>query len=146
MLMEAYNPHSPGVYYAYRNEPGQLNVVSDNLGAVVEKLNGEIDRKGDPLASIIKGEDLLWDVSILKFIYEITERSVQDNVRQLNQRGLLSVDQSGLPGDARARIEHLFELVKRGEIEPADLKTELDRWGVFTEYEDRFFALFKGKR
>ncbi len=146
MLMDSYTPNSPGLYYAYRNEPKELNVVSDDLTAVVEKLNAEIDHKGDPLTSIIKGEDMLWDVSILKFIYEITERSVQDNVRQLDQRGLLKMDASGLPADARSRIEGLFHLVEKGDMEPADLKTELDRWGVFEEYQDRFFTLFKRKR
>lgn len=146
MLMERYDPHSPGLYYAYRNEPKELNIVSDSLSAVVAKLNEEIDRKGDPLVSIIKGEDLLWDVSILKFIYELTERSVRENFFQLSQRGLLNIDASGVPADARIRIEGMFQLVERGEIEPADLKTELDRWGVFEEYQDRFFALFKRKR
>jgi len=146
MLMERYDPHSPGLYYTYRNEPKELNIVSDSLNAVVAKLNEEIDRKGDPLVSIIKGEDLLWDVSILKFIYDLTERSVRENFFQLSQRGLLNIDASGVPADARLRIEGMFQLVERGEIEPADLKTELDRWGVFEEYQDRFFALFKRKR
>ena len=146
MLMTHYDPNSPGLFYSYRNEPKELNVVSDNLAAVVAKLNEQIDQKGDPLTSIIKGEDMLWDVSILKFIYEITQRSVAENVRQLNQRGLLNMDSSGLPADARMRIEKLFELVEKGELEPADLKTELDRWNVFDEYQDRFFAIFKRKR
>jgi hypothetical protein len=144
-LMTHNDPNSPGLYYAYRNEPKELNVVSDNLTAVVAKLNGEIDQKGDPLASIIKGEDTLWDVSILKFIYEITQRSVVDNVMQLNQRGLLKMDASGLPADARVRIEGLFDQVEKGEMEPADLKAELDRWNVFEEYQDRFLAIFKKK-
>jgi hypothetical protein len=146
MLMTHYNPNSPGLFYSYRNEPKELNVVSDNLQAVVAKLNEQIDQKGDPMASIIKGEDMLWDVSILKFIYEITERSVGENVRQLNQRGLLNMDSRGLPADARQRIEHLFDLVSKGEMEPADLKAELDRWNVFDEYQDRFFTIFKRKR
>jgi hypothetical protein len=134
---------SPGLFYSYRNEPKELNTVSDSLPAVIAKLNDDIDKKGDPLTSIIKGEDTLWDVSILKFIYEITQRSVGDNVRQLNQKGLLNMDASGLPSDARIRIEGLFELVEKGEMEPSDLKTELDRWGVFEEYQDRFFSIFK---
>lgn len=145
MMMDAFDPNSPGLYYSYRNEPKELNVVSDNLAAVLARLNTEIDQKGDPLVSIIKGEDTLWDVSILKFIYEITERSVRDNVRQLNQRGLLNIDSSGLPADARMRIEGLFQLVEKGEMEPAELKIELDRWNVFEEYQDRFFSLFKRK-
>lgn len=143
MLLTHLDPHSPGLYYSYRNEPKELNVVSDSLEIVVARLNEKIEKNGDPLTSIIKGEDMLWDVSILKFIYEITERSFGENVRQLNQRGLLNIDPSGLPVEARIRIEGLFNLVEKGELEPADLKTELDRWNVFAEYEDRFFSLFK---
>jgi len=142
-LMTTVDPDSPGLIYAYRNEPKELNIVSDDLASVVEKLNMEIDQKGDPLTSIIKGEDTLWDVSIMKFIYTITQRSVPENVRQLNQRGLLNIDSSGLPADARIRIEHLFELVEKGDLEPSELKSELDRWNVFEEYQDRFFAIFR---
>jgi hypothetical protein len=145
MLLTQYDPHSPGLYYAYRNEPKELNIVSDNLSTVIARLNEEIDQKGDPLASIIKGEDTLWDVSILKFIYEITQRSISENVQQLGQRGLLNMDASGLPADARMRIEGLFRLVEKGDMEPADLKTELDRWNIFEEYQDRFFSHFKRK-
>ena len=146
MLMNTYEPDSPGLLYAYKNEPKELNIVSDNLVSVLQKLNTQIDNKGDPMASIIQGEDVLWDVSILKFIYEITERSVRENVSQLNQRGLLKMDASGLPAEARVNIERLFEQVQKGEMEPAQLKTELDRWGVFEEYQDRFFTLFKRTR
>ena len=145
MLISQGSPDSPGLIYAYRNEPKELNVVSDNLTQVVAKLNDKIDQTGDPLMSIIKGEDMLWDVSILKFIYEITSRSVMDNVRQLNQRGLLNVDARGVTADARMRIEGLFQLVEKGEMEPADLKSELDRWNVFAEYQDRFFSIFHKK-
>jgi hypothetical protein len=146
MLITQGNPDSPGLVYAYRNEPKELNVVSDNLTAVVARLNEKIDLNGDPLTSIIKGEDMLWDVSIMKFIYEITSHSVMDNVRQLNRRGLLNVDSSGVTADARMRIERLFELVKKGEMEPSDLKAELDRWNVFEEYQDRFLSIFHNKR
>ncbi|MBN1189763.1 MAG: hypothetical protein JXA46_08425 [Dehalococcoidales bacterium] len=145
MLLNNLDSNSPGLFYAYRNEPKELNIVSENLPEVLARLNTEVDQKGDPLTSIIKGEDLLWDVSILKFIYEITQRSVGDNFRQLNQRGLLNMDSSGIPADARMRFETLFDLVSRGEMEPSELKTELDRWGVFEEYQDRFFSLFKKK-
>jgi hypothetical protein len=145
MLMTEYDPNSPGLIYAYRNEPKELNVVSDSISSVIQKLNTEIDQKGDPLTSIIKGEDMLWDVSILKFIYEITQRSVGENVRQLNRRGLLKVDSSGVPAEARLRIETLFELVEKGELEPSELKAELDRWNVFDEYQDRFLSIFKRK-
>jgi hypothetical protein len=64
----------------------------------------------------------------------------------LGSRGLLDIDSRGVPADARVRIEELFRLAYKGEIEPRELKDELDRWGVFEEYEDRFFTIFKRGR
>ena len=146
MLIRIHGASVPGLFYTYRNEPKELNIVSDNLLSVVNKLNAEIDKRGDPLTSIIKGEDALWDVSLMKFIYELTRSSLQDNLIQMGTKGLLDVDASGIPAEARLRIKELFTRVSRGEYEPNELKAELDRWGLFEEYEDRFFDIFKRKR
>jgi len=143
MLLKTQGSHVPGLFYTYKNEPKELNIVSDNLLSVVNKLNAEIDRRGDPLTSIIKGQDELWDVSLIKFIYELTRSSVQNNLSQMEAEGLLDIDASGVPADARLRIEELFRRVSRGETDPRELKTELDRWNLFDEYEDRFLNIFK---
>jgi len=135
-----------GLFYTYRNEPKELNIVSNNLPSVVEKLNKEIDGRNDPLSAIIKGEDELWDVSLMKFIYEVTVSSAPHNLRQLSRRGLLDLDSGGTPADTRKRIDELFEQVEKGELKPGELKDELDRWGLFEEYEDRFFSLFWKKQ
>jgi hypothetical protein len=145
-LTQQRGANAPGLLYSYRNEPKELTIVSDSLRSVVAKLNAEIDKQGNPLTSIIKGEDDLWDVSLLKFIYEITRSSIEDNLWQMGSRGLLNVDSSGVPADARVQIEELFRKVITGQIEPSELKEELDRWNLFEEYEDRFFTLFKKKR
>jgi hypothetical protein len=142
-LIGRYGPDAPGLFYTYRNEPKQLNIVADRLWVVVDRLNTEIEKRGDPLTSIIKGEDELWDVSLMKFIYEVARNSVQDNLSQLNARGLLKIDSGGVPADARIRIEAMFGQAIKGEYDPRELKSELDRWDLFAEYEDRFFALFK---
>ena len=142
-LTKAYGSNVPGLLYSYRNEPKELNIVSDNLLSVVDKLNASIDKRGDPLAAIIKGQDELWDISIMKFIFELTSSSLKDNVRQMGARGLLDIDEKGIPADARLRIEGLFRKVTRGEIDPTELKAELDRWNVFDEYEDRFLGIFR---
>jgi hypothetical protein len=146
MLINTYGSNTPGLFYTYKNEPKELTIVSDSLLAVVDKLNDDIDKRGDPLASIIRGLDELWDVSLMKFIYEMTRSSMPDNLMQMEHRGLLDIDASGIPADARVRIEELFKMVARGELDPSELKKELDRWGLFEEYEDRFFAIFKKRR
>jgi hypothetical protein len=113
------------------------------MKTVVERINKEIDSKGNPLSTIIKGVDEMWDVSVLKFIYEVTENSVGHHVSEMGSRGHFDIDRLGVPQGAKQRIEEMFSMVKSGEMEPADLKLELDRWGMFTEYEDRFLSLFR---
>ena len=146
VLSRIQGPDAPGLFYTYKNEPKELNIAADNLLSVVNKLNAEIDKRGDPLTSIIKGEDEFWDVSLMKFISEMTRSSLTDNLRQMGTRGLLAVDDSGIPADARLRIDELFIKVSQGEYEPYELKAELDRWSLFEEYEDRFFAIFGKKQ
>jgi hypothetical protein len=142
-LMAEYGPHAAGVYYTYRNEPGGLDIVSESLSQVLEKINREVDIKNDPLCTIIRGEDELWDVSLMKFIFEMTNSSFGKNLSELNSRGLLSVDRDGVPQEARLHIEEMFAQLYRGNIRAGELKNELDRWGLFEAYQDRFLALFR---
>jgi hypothetical protein len=145
-LLMMHGPNAPGLFYTYKNEPKGLNIVSDSLTAVIEKLNGEIDGKDDPLATIIKGQDDLWDVSLLKFIYEITSRSVHNNVAQMGSMGMFGASQGGIPVGVRQTIEEMFQQAWRGEIRAFELEQELNRWGVFEEYQDRFFSLVKDRK
>jgi hypothetical protein len=144
-LMMMHGPNAPGLYYTYKNEPKGLNIVSDNMPAVIGRMNDDLDKKHDPLTAIIKGQDDMWDVSLLKFIYEITSRSVAGNVAQMGAAGMLGMSPGGLPVGARQIIEEMFAQAYRGEIKSHDLERELNRWGAFEEYQDRFFALVKGK-
>jgi len=146
MLMETQGAHTPGLFYAYKNELRETNIVSESLPSVSQKINEKIDRHADSLASIIKGVDELWDVSLLKLILEITRGSLSHNVMQMQSRGLLDVDAGGIPNDTRIRVEEFFREVMRGEREPKELKEELDRWDIFEEYQDRFYAIFKQRR
>jgi hypothetical protein len=145
-MLEDEQTTTAGIFYTYRNELHETNVVTDNMVSVAEKIGGIIDESGDPLTTIISGADDLWDVSLMKFIYEMTRRSVMNNMRQMDRRGLLNVDESGLPMEARLRIDELFRQVIRGERDASDLKMELDRWNVFAEYEDRFLGIFRKGR
>jgi hypothetical protein len=144
-MMMMHGPSAPGLFYSYKNEPKGLNIVSDNVKAVIDKLNNEIDGKNDPLATIIKGQDDMWDVSLLKFIYEITSRSVSGNIAQMHSAGMLGMSHGGIPVGARQTIEEMFAQAYRGEIKAHDLEAELNRWGAFEEYQDRFFALVRNK-
>ena len=45
-----------------------------------------------------------------------------------------------------ALLALLFAGVALGDVNPTELKHELDRWGVFKEYEDRFLDMFRRRR
>jgi len=143
LLVERYGANAPGIFYTYKNEPKDTSVVSSPMKNVIERISKEIDASGDALSTIIKGVDEMWDVSVMKFIYEVTERSVEKHTTEMGSMGYFDVDRRGVPHGARQRIEEMFAMVKNGELEPADLKIELDRWGLFGQYEDRFLSLFR---
>jgi hypothetical protein len=91
----------------------------------------------------------------MKFIYELASTSAQfsqfpdltrKNLLNLNSLGMTVVSKdrrSGIPLVAKNEIENLFELYEKGEIEAKKLKEEIDSWGLFDYYQDRFFNLFK---
>ncbi|MFC1951136.1 hypothetical protein ACFLXN_01845 [Chloroflexota bacterium] len=143
LLVERYGANAPGIFYRYKNEPKDTSVVSSPMKTVIERISKEIDSSGNALSTIIKGVDEMWDVSVMKFIYEVTERSVDKHTSELGSRGYFDVDRRGVPQGARQRIEEMFAMVKDGELEPSDLKVELDRWRLFREYEDRFLSFFR---
>jgi predicted ATP-grasp superfamily ATP-dependent carboligase len=48
-----------------------------------------------------------------------------------------------LPVSMKEKIEKLFTQAKTDISKASELKTELDKWNVYKEYEDRFLDLFK---
>jgi hypothetical protein len=144
-MMARERPYESGIFYRYKNEPKGMNVVSESAKQVISKLSAQIEEERNPLSTIIRGVEELWDVSLLMFIYELTTKSVRTDVAEFNRRGFLDIDSSGVPQGARDYIEELFEQASRSLSRAPGLVVELNRWGLFPEYQDRFFALFRRK-
>jgi hypothetical protein len=142
-MMARERPYESGILYRYKNEPKGMNVVSEPIKQVISKLSSQIEEEHNPLSTIIRGVEEVWDVSLLMFIYELTTKSVHTNVAEFSHRGFLDIDASGVPQGARDYIEELFEQASRNLSRAPELVIELNRWGLFSEYQDRFFALFR---
>ena len=138
-------PNTAGILYQYRNEAEKMEIVSGEPGEIAHKISNDLDGRKDDLSVVIVGVDELWDVGLLKFIYEFTSFSISGNVQQFNSRGLIDPqpEYGGVPKLAVQQIDRLFAEVERGTASTEMLKTELDRWGLFEFYEDRFLALFR---
>ena len=142
LIAEKY-PHESGIFYSYRNEPKEMNIASESLPEIIEKISQKIDSHGDSLSAIVKGVEDMWDISLLKFTFELTRSSVNSNMAEFERKGLLQMDSSGIPADARNNIEELFEKTRQDLSLAPLLVSELKRWGLFNEYQDRFLSLFK---
>jgi len=141
-MMSQEHGSEPGIYYAYKNEPSSMNVVSEPVAVVLGNMNERLDAEDTPLSAIIKGVEDVWDLAVMMFVYDLTRRAVGGHVVDFQRRGLLDVDAAGIPTAARQQIESLFATVRNDRSRASDLITELKRWGVYEEYEDRFLSLF----
>ncbi len=139
-----HGPNSPGILYKYRNEPSGTEIVSGDAGDIARRIDERLTGEREDLTVVMIGVDDLWDVSLLKFIYELTANSAPHNVQELDSRGLLdpAPGAGGIPMAAVASIERLFRDVRNGG-DPETLRQELDRWGAFDAYQDRFLDLFR---
>jgi hypothetical protein len=144
-LTQRYGGDASGLMYRYEQEAGDMEVVSEAPDAVAKRIAGRLDSEGAHLAAVIRGIDQYWDVSLAHFIYALTAGSAVGHAAEMAQRGLLDQER-GVPRAARERIDYMFTAVRRGDMEASELKTELDRWNVFDEYEDRFLDLFRRRR
>lgn len=142
-MMAERNPGEPGIFYSYKNEPGDMNIISEPAEQILDNIKSRVASLNDPLTAIIQGVEEMWDVSLLKFTYEMTQNSVYNNVYEMQRGGLFRMDERGLPEDARRYIEELFERAARDTTQASLLVRELKRWGVFADYQDRFFRLFR---
>ena len=145
-IAREYGPNTPGLLYNYRNELGDTNIVEGHVTDVGQRISHRLGQEGKNLSAVIKGIDDLWDLSLLKFIFEYTQASLTENIHELHTHGLLAPDPiAGAPTAAVQQINALFREVERGNADPSVLKRELDRWGLFEHYQDRFFAMFHRK-
>src|SRR6056297_436283 len=155
-MIASENPDLAGLLYKmnYRKQSISTFTVSREIEAAETEIRDDIDENDDSLTVIIKGVDELWDVSLMKFIQTLMLKSAyKSQLPDYEEKGFLSTDDKGysvvtrnlegLPIAASEEIEKMFEMVKNGDEDPSKLKRELDRWGVFNAYQDRFFDLFK---
>lgn len=136
--------NSPGILYQYKNEAGKMDIVGGVPREIAHRISGDLDSRNEDMSVVMVGVDELWDVALLKFIYEFTSSSVAGNIQEFQTRGLLDPQPQagGVPKAAVQAIERLFMEVQQG-ANPEMLKRELDRWGLFELYQDRFLGIFR---
>jgi len=128
--------------YTLKQEAFSEEVVSDSLEAVLERVKVEVSGRNDPFRAVIKGVDDPWDVCLVRLFWQVIQNSVQSNYRELAERKLFDL-RDGIPGSVREEIELAFTAAAANATLIKPLGSLLQRHGVFEQFQDRFFALFK---
>ena len=131
--------------YKYRNDIGNSWILSENISEVVLKIASRIDDENDSMAAILKAPDDAWQLSLMKFIMDMTRSSLHKNISELNSRGLFDRVQ-GIPRFVRNEIEEMFGKAESGHIGVDELGSRLQSYGLFAQYQDRFFTLFHRRK
>ena len=146
-IMQRHGPNSPGILYQYKNQSEGMDILKGSPEEIAHRISDDLDGRKQELAVVMVSVDEYWDVALLKFIYEFTSASASQNVEEFKSSGLLEPQpgMNGIPRAATREIERLFVEIESGSPigNPDMLKRELDRWGLFDFYEDRFLSLFR---
>ena len=130
--------------YTLRQEAFSEHLVTDKLEAVVERVKQSVAEKNDPFSSVVKGVDDPWDVCLVRLFWQVIQNSAQANFRELAARRMFEM-KDGLPVGLRDEIETAFQAAGRDSSLIKPLGRLLQQHNVFEQYQDRFFALVKGK-
>ncbi len=77
--------------YGFQFKRGQVHeeLVNDSMDSVRERVLEEIRKTGNPARAVIEGVDDAWEISILKFSFEMILRSHEINAFDFKRRGMI---------------------------------------------------------
>ena len=128
--------------YRFGKETWSDQVVSGSIPAIAERVQQQAEERKDPLVGIVRGVDDLWEISLIKFITDVTRGSIDKHVADLSDHRLLDLDR-GVPRFVRDEIERTFAIAEKDPTQVRALGTLLEKQGLLDDYQDRFFALIR---
>lgn len=126
--------------FTIKKEEINEHIVSNNIKTVAEEVQKTVKAKDDAFSAVVVGVDNPWEVCLLKLMVDVIRNSAPGNVRDLQRSHMLDVDK-GVPRAIRIEIEEGFSAAAKNPSLVKSLGKKLQRYGLFEEYEDRFFAL-----
>ena len=128
--------------FSVRKQDLLEETVTGNLEDVAERVRADVEAREDPLGAVLVGVDKPWEVCLLKLMVDVVEKSVQKNIGDL-RRQPGGLDAAGGQDDARAEIERDFAEAAKDRRRINALGAKLQKLNLFSEYEDRFYALVR---
>jgi len=131
-----------GLEYKFRNDVKIARVEYHSLKVLSEQIKDKLKSDQFDQYALIQGPDKTWQISLMKFIVDECMASFSDNLRELDEHGYFD-DPDKAFKDVKKEIEKLFLRAKKDPSILPSLGRKLRKYGLFKEYEDRFFGLLK---
>lgn len=141
-LSENYGDLFRGLEYHFKNEMSSSHIEHSPLKSLAKEIEKRLEDDALYHSTIIQGPDETWQISLMKFIVDECLSSFTQNIQDLNEHGFFDSPKDVLKG-RKETIEELFEKAKRDHSYIPLLGKKLSEYGLFKEYEDKFFKLFK---
>ena len=139
-LVSQYGEALRGLEYQFRNEPQSSRVELLPPDTFSQQLAQEFDRQGAYSNVLLRGPDKMWELSIMKFIVEITLSSFSSNIQELNERGFFDGGERALQQRHR-EVQALLQRARTDSSLVPVIGKKLKDYGLFEQYQDAFFQL-----
>ncbi len=127
-----------GMGYQVTNSLRQREEYSLEVDVLLERVRSQMPAENPQLALLLTPDDL-WMFGILKLTAEVIRKSAPGNYRDFDERGYFRTEEER----QREEIEILFAEARENPNYIKELGDTLQRYGLFEQYEDRFFSLLK---
>lgn len=128
----------------FRKDETSQQIIHEDLDTVAERVKSQVENSDDPLTTVVVGADELWEVCLLKFVVDFIEHSAPSNINDFRQRE--REDAEFRQQRVHDEIEADFAKATLSRDHLSVLAEKLQRFGVFEQYEDRFYALVNRQR
>jgi len=139
-LTQRYGVSLRGLEYKFRNENKSTHVEHSSPQTLLHEIGKRIDTDEYSRCALIQGPDTTWQFSVMKYIVDECISSFVENLRELDEHGFFDLPEDDLK-HKRIRVEELFAQAKKNKMVLPTLGKKLHDYGLFKEYEDRFFEL-----
>ncbi|MEM7184919.1 MAG: hypothetical protein AAF518_28755 [Spirochaetota bacterium] len=126
-----------GLGYQFKNEFQSEEFYDLALEQLLDNISSQISEDSRKSTAILSCPNDLWNFSLLKVSFDIIAKSAPTNFQDLSERGFLTSDEE----KQKQEIEVLFSEAQNNRRYIKELGNKLQKYGLFSEYEERFFQL-----
>jgi len=144
-FLKSFGDELRGLQYKFTNDLRGSRLERASPHELIDRINSRLDFDSTRPVTILKGPDESWQLSLLKFIVEMSARSFHGNLQELNERGFFDPDTRV----GYQRVSEIEKLMKKAGVDRSLLPLlgkKLKEYGLFEQYQDRFFSLVGRER